>query len=185
MKRALFLFASIVLVLAGALRAGGAGKYSHAEHFENYEGTKTCLECHQDAAESFFHSQHYQWQGDAPGIVNADGKKLGKINTMNDFCTNPLANWIGNSYNADGAILAQGCSKCHAGLGKRPEPVMSREQLENIDCLICHASGYRRDLYAKEDSSWEWKPILWKNKEGLNSVAKRISMPQRTPVTMR
>jgi hypothetical protein len=168
-----------LIVLAGPSWAGETPHYSHAEYFDEYEGTKTCLECHEKEAKSFFHSQHYQWRGDAPGIVNANGEKLGKMNTMNDFCTNPLANWIGNSLNPDGQVVAQGCSKCHAGLGLKPEPVMSREQLENIDCLVCHASGYRRDLYEKDGGGWEWKPILWKNREGMNSVAKRISLPQR------
>jgi hypothetical protein len=168
-----------LLGVAAPATAGKASDYSHSEYFQSYEGTKTCLECHQDAAEAFFNSQHYQWRGEAPGIVNADGEKLGKMNTMNDFCTNPLANWIGKSFNSDGVVLAQGCSKCHAGLGKQPEATMSQEQLENIDCLICHASGYRRDLYETAEGGWEWRPILWKNPEGLNSVAKRISLPQR------
>jgi hypothetical protein len=57
---------------------------------------------------------------------------------------------------------------------------MSQEQLENIDCLICHASGYNRTLVENEDGTFEWKPILWKNQEGLDSVSKRITMPKRT-----
>ena len=57
--------------------------------FEHYEGTPTCLECHREQAEAFFGSQHYQWLGETPDIVNAKGRRLGKLNTMNDFCTNP------------------------------------------------------------------------------------------------
>ncbi len=172
---------------AGGLGGGGGGApppprrtYPHQEYFETYEGTKTCLECHRQEAEDFFHSQHYQWQGDAPNIVNSDGQKLGKLNTMNDFCTNPLPSWIGNAVNSDGKVIAQGCSKCHAGLGLQPSPVMSQEQLENIDCLICHASGYRRDAYQDDAGNWEWKPILWNNQRGLDSVSKRITAPERT-----
>ena len=92
---------SIVLLLAGALPAS-AGKYSHSDKFEHYEGTATCLECHEDEAKSFFHSQHYQWTGDAPEILEAGGQRLGKMNTMNDFCTNPMPSWIGNVPNAEG-----------------------------------------------------------------------------------
>jgi hypothetical protein len=169
----------VILVRAAPARAGEKPTYAHQEYFEHYEGTATCLECHEDAAEAFFHSQHYQWQGEAPAIANAEGQRLGKRNTMNDFCTFPMISWIGNVTNPDGEVLAQGCSKCHAGLGKQPEADMSREQLENIDCLICHASGYRRDLYQSEQGEWEWRPILWKNQQGLDSVAKRISLPQR------
>ena len=157
-----------------------AADYSHQEYFEHYEGTSTCLGCHQDEAETFFHSQHYQWTGETPAIVNADGKLLGKKNTINDFCTNPIPAWIGITKNSRGEILSQGCSKCHAGLGKMPSSEMSQEQLENIDCLICHASGYNRTLVENDDGSLEWKPILWKNQEGLDSVSKRITMPKRT-----
>jgi cytochrome c len=45
--------------------------------------------------------------------------------------------------------------------------------------LICHASGYRRDAYQDEAGNWAWKPILWKNQRGLDSVSKRITQPKR------
>ena len=162
------------------LLAGEKKPYSHADYYEHYEGTKTCLSCHESDAESFFHSQHYQWQGEAPAIVNSKGRRLGKMNTINDFCTNPSANWIDLVRNSRGEIISKGCSACHAGMGLKPEPTISQQQLENIDCLVCHASGYRRDLYETGEGGYEWKPILWKNKEGLDSVSKRISMPKRT-----
>lgn len=181
MNSAATLAVSLVVLAAAAGSSPAAPQtYSHQEYFEHFEGTKTCLECHEEEAADFFHSQHYQWQGDAPNIVNSGGDKLGKLNTMNDFCTNPLPSWIGNAVNSDGAVIAQGCSKCHAGLGRKPSPEMTQEQLENIDCLICHASGYRRDLYQDESGNWEWRPILWKNQAGLDSVAKRIGQPKRT-----
>jgi len=181
MKAARTMLTALVIVAAaaGASPAATVVSTHQEDYFEHYEGTKTCLECHEEEARTFFHSQHYQWQGDAPNIVNADGKKLGKMNTMNDFCTNPLASWIGNATNEGGKVIAQGCSKCHAGLGLKPSAEMTREQLENIDCLICHAAGYRRDLYRDGDGNWEWRPILWKNQRGLDSVAKRIMLPTR------
>jgi hypothetical protein len=169
----------VILAIAGPVWAGDEPGYSHQDDYEHYEGTATCLECHLEEAESFFHSQHYQWQGESPDIANGKGRRLGKLNTMNDFCTGPGANWIGNVMNSRGEKLAQGCSKCHAGLGKRPEAELSREQLENIDCLICHVSGYRRDLYDDADGNPEWRPILWRNQYGLDAVSKRISMPKR------
>ena len=173
------LIATLVLLLSGAGVARET--YAHQEYFEHYEGTSTCLECHEEEAKSFFHSQHYQWQGESPDIVNADGRRLGKMNTMNDFCTNPSANWIGKTVNSQGKVLARGCSACHAGLGKKPEPELSREQLENIDCLICHAKGYRRDVVQTADGGWEWKPTLMvlENQRGMDSVAGRIVRPQR------
>ncbi len=173
------------LLVAVALAASAAGAVAagegtdHEGLWEHYEGTKTCLACHREAAESFFHSAHYQWKGATPDIVNAGGERLGKINVINDFCTNPRINWIGEVRNAEGRLLAQGCSKCHAGRGKLPSEELTEEQLLNIDCLMCHARGYRRDLYRNEDGSWEWKPILWQNREGLDIVSQRISLPTK------
>jgi hypothetical protein len=151
---------------------------THADYFEHYEGTATCLACHEIEAQSFFRSQHYQWRAPAPQLVNSGGKLLGKINTFNDFCTSPTGNWIGLVRNSRGEVITKGCSACHAGQGKLPSETISREQLENIDCLVCHASGYRRDLVETEQGL-AWKPILWKNPAGLDSVSKRISQPTR------
>jgi len=176
MKLTLIAVTAVFAAAAPAVAAAG----SHDDYFEHYEGTKTCLECHQDEAEAFFHSQHYQWRGSTPNIVNSGGKLLGKLELINDFCTSPAGpQWIGQVKSDDGRVLARGCSACHAGKGLLPSKEISDEQLENIDCLVCHASGYRRDLYAKEGGGFEWKPILWKNQEGMDIVSKRISAPDR------
>ncbi len=177
-------YKSLLLILVLACMpwawAQQAQQSSHADYFEHYEGTKTCLSCHEKEAKSFFSSQHYQWLGEATHISNAQGKKLGKMNTVNDFCTNPAANWIGRVENSKGEVLTRGCSACHAGLGLKPEATLSQAQLENIDCLQCHASGYRREVFKNTKGEWEWRAILWENKEGLDSVSKRISLPTRT-----
>lgn len=169
------------LVAALVMAAGPAvgQQATHKDYFEHYEGTKTCLACHLEEAKSFFHSQHYQWQGPTPDIRNAGGRRYGKINVINDFCTAVGPSWIGNVTNSRGEVISQGCSKCHAGLGLRPSPEESREQLENIDCLICHARGYNRTLVQTENGQWEWRPVLWKNQEGLDVVAKRIGQPTK------
>ena len=60
---------TLMTLLGLAAMPAVAADYSHQEYFEHYEGTQTCLTCHQDEAESFFHSQHYQWLGDAPDIT--------------------------------------------------------------------------------------------------------------------
>src|SRR5438477_6919740 len=116
-----------ILMISGGLSAQGA-EFTHAGYFEHYEGTRTCLACHEDEARNFFQSQHYQWRGEAPFIVNANGKKLGKMNTINDFCTSPAANWIGLVKNSRGEVISRGCSACHAGLGKMPAENVSAEK---------------------------------------------------------
>lgn len=173
---------TVLLLCAAGGQAHDPGKPNrHLDRFEHYEGTKTCLECHEQEALTFFHSQHYQWRGGTPDLVNTEqSQALGKLTMVNDFCTNPGGSqWIGKVLNDEGKVLAKGCSGCHAGLGKLPGSEPTREQLENMDCLICHASGYRRDLYATDDGGWEWRPILYRNQEGMDSVAKRISLPDR------
>ena len=85
MKRAIFTSVVSFFFLAFALTASNSvlrtglaqeEKEPHGKYFrENYEGTKTCLECRKGEAESFFHSQHYQWKGDAPMISNSKGRK--------------------------------------------------------------------------------------------------------------
>jgi len=165
-----------LLFASPALAAQGG----HADNFEHYEGTKTCLKCHKGEAKSFLMSEHYQWQGSAKSLVNDPGRPLGKMNMINDYCTNPVASWIGEVRNGDGKVIASGCSGCHAGHGARPSTEATPEQLANIDCLMCHAEGYRRGVYKNEKGDWEWKSILWKNQEGLDSVSKRIVLPTRT-----
>ncbi|RMF23345.1 MAG: hypothetical protein D6760_05545, partial [Deltaproteobacteria bacterium] len=184
MNRHALVFASLLLLALPAPGAADTGRAApgrgHQGLWEHYEGTKTCLRCHREQAESCFRSAHYQWKGPTPDLVGAPDGELGKINVINDFCTNPRINWIGAVRSRDGRVLAKGCSKCHIGRGALPSEELTEDQLLNIDCLICHASGYRRDLYRNPDGSWEWKPILWQNQEGLDIVSQRISLPKKT-----
>ena len=93
-----------------------------------YTGPDMCLDCHQTEVHG---SVMYQWQGQAPEIVNGppvQGKISGGVNS---YCINILGNW-------------NTCGNCHVGLGALPEATASPAQLANIDCLICHQEQYRR-----------------------------------------
>ncbi|MCS7183411.1 MAG: hypothetical protein NZ869_09925 [Thermoanaerobaculum sp.] len=94
----------------------------HRGYFQHYEGTKTCLACHEQEAKSFFHSQLYRWRGQATNVVNANEKYLGKMNTIDDFCTNPQTSSLGVVSNPRGDVVSKGCSRCHAGFGLPPVP---------------------------------------------------------------
>ena len=171
----------VLALLALALASGPAraDKTTHERHFAHYEGTKTCLQCHESEAREFHQSQHYQWLGSGESLANAPRHPVGKMNMINDFCTNPDASWIGQVKNADGKVVASGCSGCHAGRGLKPTRKVSREQLENIDCLICHAEGYRRGVVQDAKGAWEWRSILWNNPEGLHSFPRRVLFRSR------
>ena len=122
---------------------------SHAGRFTAFEGTKTCLTCHLDEATAFHGSVHYQWSGDASESEGLGGAaKAGKMGGINDFCIYPDINWLGRLNTVDGRVVDGGCARCHTGLGLKPSPVASQDQLENIDCLICHSPSYKRKLDA-------------------------------------
>jgi hypothetical protein len=97
-----------------------------------YNGPGTCLECHENEAHEVHGSTHYQWKGEAPYMVDGNymlqGKDAGAINT---YCGNIEGNW-------------NGCSACHVGMGAKPEAIATNDQLENVDCLVCHQSEYKR-----------------------------------------
>ena len=96
-----------------------------------YSGPDMCVACHTVEASDMFASTHYQWQGDALYMTSGpmkQGKTSGAVNT---YCGNVTGNW-------------NGCSACHVGRGLPPEEALSKSQLENIDCLVCHQKEYKR-----------------------------------------
>ncbi len=123
-----------------------------------YEGSKTCIRCHEDEVMDVFHSAHYQ-MGNYVSDVEGGGRVwAGSKVLYNDFCGSIFwngsvpVNWIGNATlkvpppgkeNLKGKFLASGCSMCHGvSLGKVPSKDATKEQLENIDCLVCHHLEY-------------------------------------------
>jgi hypothetical protein len=111
-----------------------------------YEGGKTCstTECHVGKAAEVHGSAHYQWKGPTPGVPNLAGQTAGKWGSINDFCTYPNINFLFQMTNLAGATVVTGCGNCHAGRGLPPSPIATPEQLNNVDCLICHSDLYKR-----------------------------------------
>lgn len=130
---------------------------SHVGRFTTFEGTKTCLRCHLVQAQDFFASAHYQWRGDASEAEGLSTSLAGKLGGINDFCIFPDINWLGKLTTADGRTVDGGCARCHAGLGLKPTAEPTQTQLENIDCLICHAPSYRRTV-ALVDGQYRFVP---------------------------
>ncbi len=58
----------------GTARASGTGAAEHAA-IAAYEGTKTCAGCHQQQVKDVVASLHYQQQGVAPFLANAQQAK--------------------------------------------------------------------------------------------------------------
>ncbi len=105
-----------------------------------WTGYGMCRTCHPQQANDVFAAGHYQWQGSAPYNTNSPGVKQGKIqNSVNSYCVNILGNWDGIDASKNGA-----CSACHIGRGLKPTTTATTEQLDNIDCLLCHQQAYKR-----------------------------------------
>ncbi len=72
--------AALALATAGgAARAAPTGAAEHAAIAE-YQGTRTCGGCHAKQVKDFVTSLHYQQQGPAPFLANAQqGKNAGMM----------------------------------------------------------------------------------------------------------
>lgn len=116
--------ASAKVVSAKAVRA-------HSE-ITDYIGPETCVACHETEAQQVHASVHYQQSGMTPNVTNIEGP-AGKGNgAFNTYCgsirTSPFFT----------------CAGCHVGNGLPPTSEMTTEQLNNIDCLMCHQDDYAR-----------------------------------------
>ncbi|MDX9995244.1 MAG: tetrathionate reductase family octaheme c-type cytochrome, partial [Rhodocyclaceae bacterium] len=132
------------------------------------EVTKACLVCHTEAAKQVQHTKHWTWEVEDP----RSGKKLGKKNIINNFCTSTISN-------------EKDCMACHAGYGWEDKGFDFAKE-ENVDCLICHdATGIYRKLpgdaghpiYERKEfphgSGKFVEPV------DLKKVAQNVAMPSR------
>ena len=94
------------------------------------EVTKACLECHTEASKQVHTSKHWNWEFTNP----VDGKKVGKKNMLNNFCTATTSN-------------EKGCTSCHIGFGWKDNVSFDFKSEENVDCMVCHdTTGTYRKL---------------------------------------
>ncbi|GAV24491.1 hypothetical protein ciss_04240 [Carboxydothermus islandicus] len=148
----------------------------HSKLITYYEGTKTCISCHSKQANDMFNSVHYQWNGDNSRSIELVGTTVSKLGGINDFCIWPDMNWLTIFNKVDGTKGPGGCAVCHAGLGKKPSPTVSQEQLENIDCLICHSPTYKRTVVQNADGTYSLAPDP---SIDIQAAAKNIQRPGR------
>lgn len=151
---------------------------SHAGRFTAYEGPQTCLSCHEAEAREAHASVHYQWKGDAGEAIGLASAHAGKLGGINDFCIYPDINWIGKLTNIDGQAVDGGCAKCHVGLGEKPMASATAEQLNNIDCLVCHSDGYERRV-GDVDGAYRFVPDEGRMQVSILQAASDISLPDK------
>ena len=112
----------VVLTDAASVHAG----------IEIYEGPQTCVKCHEKEALDMFGSVHYQWNGETPNVTNISGIAGKKGSAFNTYC---------GAVNTTRRVV---CWSCHVGYGKEVTDIPNVEQINNIDCLMCHQDQYKR-----------------------------------------
>jgi octaheme c-type cytochrome (tetrathionate reductase family) len=126
-----------------------------------YEGTESCLLCHQDEGEAVLEMGHFKWQGKTDRMVGLVGQEHGKNDLINNFCIAVPTN--------EGR-----CTQCHAGIGYA-DKTFNFQDPANVDCLVCHDQS---GTYAKGPKT-AGAPVP---SVDLNAVARSIALgsePQR------
>ncbi|MDZ7698241.1 MAG: hypothetical protein U5R49_15410 [Deltaproteobacteria bacterium] len=99
---------------------------------DQYDGPATCVACHEEEAREMFGSVHYQWSGSTPNVPDISGPAGKGDRGFNTYC---------------GTVVSSrriSCWGCHVGNGKAPSTQATAEQLNNIDCMMCHQPLYER-----------------------------------------
>ena len=120
-----------------------------------YEGTESCMMCHEQTAIDYLDTGHFKWQGKSERIVGFENGTFGKNQLLNNFCIAVPSN--------EGR-----CTQCHAGYGYADKNFDFNDPT-NVDCLVCHDQSGK---YAKAPTT----AGLPADGIDLNVVAQSISM---------
>jgi len=99
-----------------------------------YEGTESCLMCHEEEARAALDMGHFKWEGKVANIAGVEGEIHGKNELLNNFCIAVPTN--------EGR-----CTQCHAGYGYA-DAGFDFNDPKNVDCLVCHdqSGTYKKGL---------------------------------------
>jgi hypothetical protein len=99
-----------------------------------YEGTESCLMCHEDQGMAALDMGHFKWEGKSENLAGLENGTFGKNQLINNFCIAVPTN--------EGR-----CTQCHAGLGY-VDKTFDFEDPTRVDCLICHdqSGTYKKGL---------------------------------------
>ena len=89
-----------------------------------YEGTESCLMCHEEEARQALDMGHFKWRGTVENIAGLEGQTYGKQDLLNNFCIGVPSN--------EGR-----CTQCHTGYGWS-DAGYDFNNPANVDCLVCH-----------------------------------------------
>jgi len=89
-----------------------------------YEGTESCLMCHEDQGANVLDTGHFKWEGKSENIAGLEDGTHGKNDLLNNFCIAVATN-------------EARCTQCHTGYGYK-DGSYNFEDPNNVDCLVCH-----------------------------------------------
>ncbi len=121
--------------------------------------TKACLECHEESANDFMKTRHWNWLGNEIDVPGKGKMKIGKRNFINNFCVALPSN-------------EPRCTSCHAGYGWK-DNTFDFTKKENVDCLVCHAA---QGTYSKTPTA----AGMPDPKVDLVKAAQSVGKPHRT-----
>lgn len=139
------------LLISGTVLAQENGPPAVHQIIQEYEGAKTCAQCHRAIPQQVAETMHYTWL-DAVQYVAGYEKDL--TDMLSSFYGLPASvtgiNWLGLLQPADASKPPQpdGCAQCHIGFGTLPNApdALTQDDYDNIDCLICHGLDYTRTV---------------------------------------
>ena len=102
------------------------------ETITEYIGPETCVVCHEAQAQAEHASVHYQQTGPTPNVPNISGYAGKTDKAFNTYCGTPVTSSRAT------------CAGCHVSYGKYPTDVATTDQLNNVDCMMCHQENYAR-----------------------------------------
>jgi octaheme c-type cytochrome (tetrathionate reductase family) len=156
----LILLMSIALLSVTTAYAVDHSKFIKGSFADASEVTKACLRCHDDEATDFMKTPHWTWEREQ--VVNGEKQKLGKKNSINNFCVTVDSNEVH-------------CMECHAGYGWSNASFDFTDK-SKVDCLICHdtTGTYHKD---GDNSGWPTEHVK------LTEVAQNVGLPVRQNCT--
>ena len=137
-----------------------------------YEGTESCMMCHEETAKAYLDTGHFKWQGKSERIVGFENGTYGKNQLINNFCIGISSNW-------------PACTQCHIGYGWKDDSFDFASEA-NVDCLVCHdtTGEYKKIPGLSGHPNYErmeWPPHSGKFREpvDLKKVAQNVGKTSR------
>lgn len=164
-----------VILSLSPLSSDAARENPHADLDQIIPFT-TCLDCHEKTAQDVAASVHYSFKGNralkgspevAGGVLHGYVPYAGGIGS---------SNWLWQAQPADKtkAIQSGGCGLCHPGLGTQPGKQSLTADLRNIDCFICHADNYQRQVVREKNGELRIAPSPGQD---LLAIARSVKKP--------